>query len=52
MDQPRMSWKDKIEWKKKVTEECIYSKSPIYEWVPFREHVRASNLFLSPMNLA
>ena len=28
-----------------------YSKSPTCEWVPFREHVRKSNLFVSPTEL-
>ena len=32
--------------------ENLYSKSPTYEWVPFWEHVRKSNLFTSPTKLA
>ena len=29
-----------------------YSKSPIYEEVPFQEHAFKSNLFINPTNLA
>ena len=42
----------RIKWAKMILQEEKYTKSPTYERVLFWEHVRKSNLFVSPIKIA